>query len=208
MALPHRCPSWRSPPSARPRADVVLRYPPHALLVVGGVPGAGKTTLLQRLFRGGGHAVVLDSEQVKAAVERRLRTRRGYRVLRPFVHAAHWLRIGRALRGDRPVVVHDTATRTQSRRALAAWARCHGREPHLLLLDVDPTSAVAGQRARGRRIRPSSMQRHVRRFEALRSRVAVHDGVDGFASVITLSRGDARRLRAVRFVAVAGGGRV
>ncbi len=52
-----------------------------------------------------------------------------------------------ALRSPGAIVVHSTATRGWDRRLLAGAAR--GRTAHLLFLQVEPDTAVAGQRARG-----------------------------------------------------------
>ncbi len=146
-----------------------LTLPPRSLLVVGGLPGSGKTTLLRRLGPIH-HAVTLDSD---AATRRWMRLPLPYRALRPLAHAEHHLRIALAvLLAPGGVVVHETSTRAASRRWLLALARLARRPAHLLLLDVDPTTAHAGQHARRRTLPSSSFARHTHRWHALRAHAA------------------------------------
>jgi predicted kinase len=178
----------------------VLLFAPSAVVFVGGIPGAGKTTFLARTVRPG-DAVVLDS----AIVRRRLRTRFGRRVpyalYRPLVHLLHLLAVWRALAGTAPVLVHDCATRGPLRRLLARRAARPGRAVHLLLLDVDPAVARAGQSARGRRVRARAMRRHERRWARMvrrrRPGAALLD--EAFTDVRVLDRHAADRIVALRF---------
>jgi predicted kinase len=178
----------------------VLLFAPSAVVFVGGIPGAGKTTFLARTVRPG-DAVVLDS----AIVRRRLRTRFGRRVpyalYRPLVHLLHLLAVWRALAGTAPVLVHDCATRGPLRRLLARRAARPGRAVHLLLLDVDPAVARAGQSARGRRVRARAMRRHERRWARIVRRrrpcAALLD--EAFTDVRVLDRHAADRIVALRF---------
>jgi predicted kinase len=191
-------PSAPLPPAGPVPVPGVLAYPAGAMVVIGGLPGAGKSTFLRRVELSGA-VRVLDSEQVQAAWRARLGTARGYGLYRPLVHLAHHLRIARALaREPGAVVVHETATRELTRRWLATWARRHGREAHLLLLDVDPATAEEGQRARGRRVRPRSMARHVRAWNALRADLGRARRA-GYVSCTVLDREAAGRARALRF---------
>jgi len=181
-------------------SDGVLRLPARALLVVGGLPGAGKSTLLRRLFpRRTRGVTVLDPEHVQAAVTARLGTPRGYRLYRPLVHLWHGVAVVRALRRPGAVVVHSTATRGWDRRLLARVAG--GRTAHLLFLQVEPGTAVAGQHARGRRLTAAGMRRHVRREARLRADLAAGTlaGREGFASVTVVDRAGADALGAVTF---------
>jgi GTPase SAR1 family protein len=182
----------------------VLHLPARALLVVGGLPGAGKSTLLRRLFPGDTPGVtVLDPEHVQAAVAGLLGTRRGYRLYRPLVHLWHGAAVVLALRVPGAIVVHSTATRGWDRRLLA-WA-ARGRTAHLLFLQVEPGTALAGQRARGRRLTAAGMRRHVRREARLRAELAAGTlpGREGFATVTVVDRAGADALEAVTFGEVA-----
>lgn len=127
--------------------DCRLAFGPRSLVVVGGVPGAGKTILLDRLGALPG-TVVLDSAE---PIRRWRRLPLPYRLLRPLVHSEHHVRIAFAvlLAVCDGVVVHEPATRAASRRRLLGRARLTGRPAHLVLLDVDPATARAGQIARG-----------------------------------------------------------
>ena len=172
-----------------------LAFAPRSLVVVGGLPGAGKTTLLERLAVPG--AIVLDSAD---ATRRWGRLPGPYRMVRPLAHLEHHARIAVVvlLRARSGVVVHETATRAASRRWLLGLARLTRRPAHLLLLDVDPDTARAGQLARGRSVPAASQRRHAARWEALHHEAAA--GVlpgEGWASVRLLDRAAAGALEAV-----------
>jgi len=173
-------------PMPVPAAPRRLTFAPRALVVLGGLPGAGKTTLLERLGGVPG-AVVLDSA---GATARWRRLPVPYRALRPFAHLEHHARIALAVvTAPGGVVVHETATRAASRRWLLALARLARRPAHLVLLDVDPATARAGQVARARVVPAASQARHARRWRALRAAAA--DGRiahEPWASVRLLSR--------------------
>jgi predicted kinase len=133
--------------------------------VVAGLPGAGKSTALEELqARGAARGLlVLDSAAVRGWLQPRL-ARIPYPVLRPVVHAAHWVRIlTLALTECRPLVVHETATRPGSRRVLRALARCGGRPARLVWIDVPGGVALRGQVDRRRVIRPRAFVRHLHR---------------------------------------------
>lgn len=179
-----------APPTRR------LAFPARSLVVVGGMPGSGKSTLLERLGAVPG-AVVLDS----AEPMRRWRALPlPYRLLRPFVHLEHHARIalGVLLAIGDGVVVHETATRVASRRWLLGLARITRRPAHLLLLDVDPATARAGQVARGRLVPAGSQRRHAARWQALRGE-AVSGVVPGerWTSVRVLDRSRADAVQAL-----------
>jgi AAA domain len=188
-----------------------LRYPAESLLVLGGVPGAGKTTLLRRVFTTTGEEStsvltaegvwVLDSEHARNWWRRYL-GRMPYRWWRPLVHATHYRRLLRTLRGsDAPIVVHDCATRPWTRRLITTAARRSRRQVHLLLLDVSPDVASAGQTTRRRRVRPSSFATHCRNWRRLLQ--AVNEPTDPIhrhtASITLIDRATAAHLQTIRF---------
>ncbi|WP_433064077.1 AAA family ATPase [Dactylosporangium sp. CS-033363] len=166
------------------------------MLVVAGVPGAGKTTLLRRLFPPGTAGVrVLDSDHTRTWWRPYL-GRLPYRWWRPIVHVTHYARVLLALRAPGPVVVHECATKSWVRRMLFTAARRSRRPVHLLLLDVHPRDALAGQESRGRRVRPSSFATHCRNWRQLMDGAeATHDA----ASVTRMDRAGATRLEAIHF---------
>ncbi|WP_432994565.1 AAA family ATPase [Dactylosporangium sp. CA-233914] len=171
-----------------------LHYGADAVLVVAGVPGAGKTTLLRRLFPSGGAGVrVLDSDHARTWWRRYL-GRLPYRYWRPIVHTTHYLRLLRALRRAEPLVVHECATRPWARRLIFAAARRSRRRVHLLLLDVSPADALAGQQARGRRVRPAAFATHCRNWQHV-----VHGEHREAATVTLIDRAGAAHLSAIRF---------
>ncbi|GLW31110.1 ATP-binding protein [Actinoplanes regularis] len=176
-----------------------LNYPAGSLLVVAGVPGAGKTTLLRRLFPRPG-VCLLDSEQAREELRPYL-GRLPYRYWRPIVHAAHYVRLSRALRGAESIVVHESGTRAWARKLITGLAGRAGRRTHLLLLDVEPEEALAGQEARRRKIRASSFATHCRRWRRLLRAVSdpgdpIHRDV---ATVTIIDRSVAAGLIAIRF---------
>ncbi|BCY10487.1 AAA family ATPase [Actinoplanes sp. L3-i22] len=176
-----------------------LNYPAGALLVVAGVPGAGKTTLLKRLFPRPG-VRLLDSEQARVEWSPYLGAI-PYKYWRPVVHVAHFVRLYRALRGTESVVVHESGTRDWATRLIVGAARRADRRTHLLLLDVDPREALAGQEARRRQVRRSSFATHVRKWQRLLSAVAdpghrIHRDV---ATITIIDRPAAAGLSAISF---------
>ncbi|GAA4990212.1 AAA family ATPase [Actinopolymorpha pittospori] len=186
-----------------------LRFPAHALVLLIGVPGAGKTTLLRRLYADGarptlpprtGGIQILDSEQTRAAWRTVLQPV-PYRFWRPLVHASHYVRLWAAIRRGGPVLAHDCGTRPLVRRLAGRWAGRHGLEVHLLLLDVSPEQARAGQLARGRSIPPGRFDLHCRRWSALLDEAAQRPDllVPGARSALVLDRRTADQLRSVRF---------
>ncbi|MFC8047808.1 AAA family ATPase [Nocardia sp. NPDC057353] len=153
-----------------------LRYPARAALVIAGIPGAGKSTALHTFFgtppdadapaRAAQGALVVDSHQSRVRLRRRLAWL-PYPLWRPVMHAAHYTAVRAALRGAGPVVIHDCGTYRWSRRMIARWTAAAGRELHVVMLDVAPEVARAGQRARGRRINPVTFALHCRRWRGL-----------------------------------------
>ncbi|WP_344859687.1 ATP-binding cassette domain-containing protein [Planomonospora alba] len=183
-----------------------LTYPPGSLVLLTGLPGAGKSTLLDRLYglrgdetgpvRAGG-ARVIDSRQSRAwwaprldALPRPLRTL--------VVHVTHMARISRAVLGGHSVVAHSRGTWPHILYGLALVARLGGTGLHLVLLDVDPEAARAGQLARGRVVAAPLFARHCRRWRALVARART-GALPPAASVTILDRPAAGLLRAIRF---------
>ncbi|HLS79051.1 MAG TPA: AAA family ATPase [Nocardia sp.] len=154
-----------------------LRYPATAALVFAGVPGAGKSTALLRFFGSGatetrpptgpGGRVVVDSQHARNRWTPRLR-RLPYPLWRPVVQCAHYATIRRALRSaSGPVIIHDCGTFRWSRALIARWSRACGRPLHIVMIDVPPPLARAGQRRRGRRSSGLFFALHCKRWAEL-----------------------------------------
>jgi predicted kinase len=156
---------------------VHLSFPHDAVVVVAGVPGAGKTTLIRRAVNRD-VARVVDTDDRREAGARR------------FLNVRHYAAIVAAIAGRRPVVIHSRGTHPAARRAIAALAALRGRPAHLVMLDAEPAEAVAGQRARGRTVDPSEMDRQLARWRRLMAR---RPRREGWASVIVLDREQAAR---------------
>ncbi|GLZ06758.1 hypothetical protein Acsp03_42240 [Actinomadura sp. NBRC 104412] len=174
-------------------------------MLVAGLPGAGKSTLLERLYRLRGDECgpvridggwVIDSRQARNRWARMLRPVPA-RARVPLVNATHVCWIARAvLRGD-GVVAHTRGTWPHILHLFAWMARRHGSQVHLVLIDVDPGTALAGQVARGRVVTTVTFARHVRRWGPLVRR-AREGAVPPAATVTLLDRAQADGLRAIR----------
>ncbi|MFP3987335.1 AAA family ATPase [Streptomyces sp. E11-3] len=172
-----------------------LTFQEGDLIVVSGLPGSGKSTLIERTVA----APRIDSQDSRDRWALRMPRLLPYAVYRPLVRLAHYAGLRRELRSGGSVVVHDCGTRAWVRRWLAREAARRGRGLHLLLLDVRPDSALAGQRERGRGVSRYAFAHHCRAVgrligDAERGRVPV-----GCASVVLLDRDAASRLRRVGF---------
>ncbi|MFE6037101.1 AAA family ATPase [Streptomyces sp. NPDC056452] len=126
------------------------------VVVVSGLPGSGKSTLIRRAVQE--HAI--DSQDTRDRWAGSLPALLPYALYRPLVRAAHYLGLWRALRSGGSVVVHDCGTQAWVRRWLAREAGRRGRTLHLVLLDVTPHVARAGQRERGRGVSGYAFARH------------------------------------------------
>ncbi|WSJ85300.1 ATP-binding protein [Streptomyces sp. NBC_01304] len=165
------------------------------LVVVSGLPGSGKTTLIKRAVA----APRLDSQDARDRWADRMPRLLPYAVYRPLVRLAHFAGLRRALRSGASVVVHDCGTQTWVRRWLAREAARRGKGLHLLLLDVDKTTALAGMRERGRGVSRYAFARHrraVRRLvgDAERGRIPA-----GCASAVLLDRDAVDTLQGITF---------
>ncbi len=164
-------------------------------MVVSGLPGSGKSTLIARAVAG----PRIDSQDSRDRWALRMPRFLPYAVYRPLVRIAHYAGLWRELRSGASVVVHDCGTRAWVRHWLAREAARRGRDLHLLLLDVRPEVARAGQRERGRGVSRYAFAHHCRAVgrlirDAERGRVPA-----GCASLVLLDRDAASRLRGVGF---------
>ena len=158
------------------------------LVLLAGLPGAGKSTLIASL-RNTPQVTVRDSDQVRERLRTSLPGWLPYRAYRPLVHLIHHLRVlMAALCAPGPVLVHDPATRSCTRAALALLAWLSGRPAMFLWLDVTPLEALNGQRARGRLIPPRSFARHVARGGLLRAALLAGAVPRGWHRVVLLDR--------------------
>jgi energy-coupling factor transporter ATP-binding protein EcfA2 len=187
-----------------------LTFPARGVVLLAGIPGAGKTTLLRRLYglsgqerapvRTAGGVLILDSEQARnrwAASLRRL----PYKWWRPLVHLTHYAWLWLALGRPAPIVLHECGTRGWLFAALVRRAARHGREVHVVLLDVPASVALAAQRDRGRQVHPVRFGTHARRWRRLVTNAerAEASTMPGAVSVTLLDRASAAHLRSLEF---------
>ncbi|MEW1684766.1 AAA family ATPase [Streptomyces sp. T12] len=177
------------------RSPRALLFGPRDLVVVTGLPGSGKSTLMRRTVPG----TRVDSQDTRDRWDHRMPRLLPYAVYRPLVRLAHYAGLRRALRSGEPVVVHDCGTQAWVRRWLAREARRRGAGLHLLLLDVTPQQALAGQRERGRGVSRYAFRRH--RTAGRRLLHAVERGLlpTGCASAVLVDRDAAEALRRIGF---------
>ncbi|MEV5375717.1 AAA family ATPase [Streptomyces nondiastaticus] len=199
--------------AARPRAGVLdlrggagrgeLRFPVGDLLIVSGLPGSGKSTLIRRavaaLDARDGIVWCVDSQDARERLERRAPARLPYAAYRPLARLAHYAALRRALRSGASVVVHDCGQRGWVRRWVARDARRRGAAAHLLLLDVPPGTALAGQAARGRGVSPRAFGRHRRAMARLTAELTAGRPPTGVTSVVLMDRGAVDVLREIAF---------
>ncbi|WP_344093437.1 AAA family ATPase, partial [Streptomyces stramineus] len=176
----------------RGTARARLRYPAGDLLIVSGLPGSGKSTLIRRavpaLDGRGGVVWCVDSQDTRERVERRTPPWLPYALYRPLVRLAHYAALRRALGSGGSAVVHDCGQVAWVRRWAARHARRRGAAAHLLLLDVAPDTALAGQAERGREVSTYAFGRHRRAMARLAADAAGGRLPAGCASVALLGR--------------------
>ncbi|MFJ4922512.1 AAA family ATPase [Streptomyces sp. NPDC088725] len=165
------------------------------VVVVSGLPGSGKSTLIRRTAEGGG----VDSQDARDRWERRMPRPLPYAVYRPLVRIAHYLGLWRTLRSGAGVVVHDCGTQKWVRLWLARVTRGRGRRLHLVLLDVPPDVARAGQRERGRGVSGYAFARHRRAVRRLIAGAEEGRLPAGCASAVLLDRHAAGALGRIAF---------
>ncbi|MEU0403557.1 AAA family ATPase [Streptomyces sp. NPDC006197] len=172
-----------------------LTFAAGDLVVVSGLPGSGKSTLMKRAARSG----AVDSQDARERWEARMPRLLPYAVYRPLVRIAHYAALRRVLRSGASVIVHDCGTQSWVRGWLAREARRRGRALHLLLLDVTPDTARAGQHARGRGVSAYAFGRHRRAVGRLLRAAESGSLPHGCASVTLLDRAAADSLRSIGF---------
>ncbi|MER8234363.1 AAA family ATPase [Streptomyces sp. NPDC094049] len=177
------------------RGPRALTFAAGDLVVVSGLPGSGKSTLMKRAAEGSG----IDSQDTRERWEARMPRLLPYAVYRPLVRLAHYAGLRAALRSGGGVIVHDCGTQSWVRGWLAREARRRGRALHLVLLDVTPDTARAGQRDRGRGVSSYAFARHRRAVTRLVTSAESGRLPHGCASVTLLDRDAADALRRIGF---------
>ncbi|MFR9797092.1 AAA family ATPase [Streptomyces sp. MS06] len=202
-AAPERCgagagrprPVLRDLRRRRGRGPHSLLFGIRDLVVVTGLPGSGKSTLMSRTARG----VRIDSQDTRERWEARMPGFLPYALYRPLVRLAHYAGLRRALRTGEGVIVHDCGTQPWVRRWLARAARRRGGTLHLLVLDVAPGTALAGQRERGRDVSRYAFLRHRRAAARLLRAVERGEVPAGCDSAVLLDRESAGAVRHIGF---------
>jgi predicted kinase len=183
------------------RGPRTLLFGPRDVVVVTGLPGGGKSTLMRRAVAGRR----VDSQDTRDRFAARLPRGLPYALYRPLVRAAHYAALRRALRTGEGVVVHDCGTQAWVRAWLARAARRRGGALHLLLLDVTPETARAGQHDRGRSVSAYAFARHRRTTTRLLGAVERGRPPAGCDSALLLDRAAADTLQRIAFADPADG---
>ncbi|MFQ6143854.1 AAA family ATPase [Streptomyces seoulensis] len=177
-------------------------YPRDAVVVVSGLPGSGKSTLLER-WSGTAGAEVIEPRVTHVLCESRMPSWLPYAVYRPWARLRYFNWLRGAVASGVPTLLHDCGSRAWMRGWLRAAALRAGRTGgvHLVLLDVGPAAALAGQRARGRRASRRPFARHVRGLGRLLDALAAHGhrAVPEAASVVLLDRSSRDHLAGIAF---------
>jgi predicted kinase len=177
------------------RSPRQLHFAAGDLVVVSGLPGSGKSTLMRRAVPG----ARIDSQDMRDHWAGRLPRSLPYGIYRPLVRLAHYLRLRRLLRTGTGLVVHDCGMQAWVRHWLAREAARRHATLHLLLLDVAPETALAGQGARGRRVSRYAFLRHRRAVARLVRGLTAGRLPTGCASAVLLDRPAADTLRTIAF---------
>jgi hypothetical protein len=141
----------------------------------------------------------IDSQDTRDRWDSRMPRFLPYAVYRPLVRLTHYAGLRRALRTGEGVVVHDCGTQAWVRRWLAREARRRGGTLHLLMLDVTPEEALAGQRDRGRGVSRYAFLRHRAATTRLLRAVERGELPAGCGSAILVDRDAADTLRRIGF---------
>ncbi|MEV0581731.1 AAA family ATPase [Nonomuraea sp. NPDC050310] len=184
-----------------------LRFPAGSLVILTGLPGAGKSTLLRRLYGltgqeagpvAAGPTRVIDSGQARLRWARTLAW--APKPVRTFVvHCTHLSRIARNLAAGHSVVAHNRGTWSHILYGFAWLARRHGREFHLIMLDVDAATAMEGQQVRGRVVPRATFDRHAQRWRVLVRRARATGALAPATGVTVLDRAGADRVTELSF---------
>ncbi|MFC9925276.1 AAA family ATPase [Streptomyces sp. NPDC127190] len=177
------------------RTPRTLLFGPRDVVVLTGLPGSGKSTLMHRTVTGRR----IDSQDTRDRFAARLPRGLPYALYRPLVRLAHYAALRRALRTGEGVVVHDCGTQAWVRSWLAREARRRGGTLHLLLLDVDPATARAGQRERGRGVSRYAFRRHRRTTARLLDAIERGQLPTGCTTALLLDRPAANTLHTLSF---------
>ncbi|WP_373292068.1 AAA family ATPase [Streptomyces daqingensis] len=176
-----------------------LRFPTGDRVVVSGLPGSGKSTLIRRVVAVADTVRRIDSQDARERWSALLPRWLPYAVYRPLVRLTHYAGLRAALASGASVIVHDCGSQSWVRNWLGRDSRRRGRAMHLVLLDVPPSAALAGQEQRGRRVSDYAFLRHRRAVRQLLAEAEAGRLPRGCASVVLLDREAAAALRGVAF---------
>lgn len=175
-----------------------LVYPAGSVVIISGLPGSGKSTALSHWSA---VAAVVDPRTSHLACARLMPAWLPYAAYRPWARLRHFRSLRHAVHSGREVLVHDCGSRPWIRRHLARILHAQGRELHLVLLDIGPVDALAGQCARGRWTARRVFDRHCRGLAQLMSALAAigMSAVPEASSVLLFDRTSRTHLPHLRF---------